>query len=238
LSTALFIVLARKIPGIDSSSVAGKFLACHLDWLDEAAKKLVVRPLTELISMNPKEMAAFLEGEGRDTSDLSLPPEQWFDAEEGLRTIEALLRYVESEKPAEQRLLQETAGWCCSMPETRLSAFILPSIFRALINRAVQLPRARFHDRVKSAMNVLLEVGCVAVRVERCLVPVLFVKKEFARILRGLVPHVHQAAGFAARMLLKNAHVLFAFVFRPRLHQHVDFQDEHGFPFTKLKTSR
>jgi len=107
VSSALFIVLAREIPGIDASSVGGKFLARNLEWLDEAAKMLVVRPLSELISVNPEDAAAFLDGEGHDATDLSLPPEQWFDAEEGLRTIEALLRHVESEKPAEQRLLRD-----------------------------------------------------------------------------------------------------------------------------------
>lgn len=107
MSRALFITLAREIPGIDASSVGGKFLARNLDWLDEAAKKLVVRPLSELISAKPEDVAAFLEGEGQDATDLSLPQEQWFDAEEGLRTIEALLRHVESEKPAEQRLLHD-----------------------------------------------------------------------------------------------------------------------------------
>jgi hypothetical protein len=107
VSSALFIVLAREIPGIDASSVGGKFLARNLEWLDEAAKMLVVRPLSELISVNPEDAAAFLEGEGQDATDLAFPPEQWFDAEEGLRTIEALLQHVKSEKPAEQRLLDD-----------------------------------------------------------------------------------------------------------------------------------
>jgi hypothetical protein len=100
-------VVERKIPGIDASSVGGKFLARNLDWLDEAAKQSGVRPLSELISVNPEEAAAFLESEDGDTSDLPPPSEQWFDASEGLRTIEALLQHIESRKSADERLLHD-----------------------------------------------------------------------------------------------------------------------------------
>jgi hypothetical protein len=61
--------------------------------LAEIAKRLGVRPLMEFFSISPDEAAGFLEGEGVDVEILA---EQWFSAEEGLRTIQALLSKVDS----------------------------------------------------------------------------------------------------------------------------------------------
>src|SRR5258707_8654989 len=62
---------------------------------------------------------------------------------------------------------------------------------------------------------------------QRALIFVLLIEEKFARVFHGLVPNVHQAAGLLARMLLENANVLLALLFHPRLHQHVNFQDDH-----------
>ena len=35
MSAALFVILEREVEGIDASSVGGKFLSRHLEWLDE-----------------------------------------------------------------------------------------------------------------------------------------------------------------------------------------------------------
>lgn len=105
MSSALFIVLERQVPGIDASSVSGKSLARQLEWLDRTAKELSVPPLSDFISVSPQEAAAFLEDEGQSDSGLRLPPEKWFDAAAGLRTVQALLTYGESQPRAEQHLL-------------------------------------------------------------------------------------------------------------------------------------
>jgi hypothetical protein len=107
MGAALFITLERQIPGIDASSVGGKLLSRNLDWLNEASGKLNVRPLGDLISVNSDEAADFLEGEGMDTGELSIPPEQWFDADEGLKTLGALLLHTESTKPEQKNLLED-----------------------------------------------------------------------------------------------------------------------------------
>lgn len=57
--------------------------------------------------MNAGEVAGFLEGEGQDATGLSLAAQQWFNAADGLRTVEALLVYTKSQRPAEERLLQD-----------------------------------------------------------------------------------------------------------------------------------
>jgi hypothetical protein len=106
MGVALFITLEKMLPGIDALSVSGNFLAKNLEWLDEAAKNSGVQKLSELISINPEEAGDFLEGEG--VSDLpDLPAEQWFEAEDGLRTIEVLLQQVESQKANDSRLLDD-----------------------------------------------------------------------------------------------------------------------------------
>jgi hypothetical protein len=107
MGAALFIVLEREVSGVDAGSVGGKSLSRNLDWLDDASKKLNVLSLGEMISVNPEDAAAFLEGEGQNASGLSLPAEQWFDAAEGLRTVKALLQHTKSLKPGEKLLLQD-----------------------------------------------------------------------------------------------------------------------------------
>jgi hypothetical protein len=110
MGAALFITLEREIPGINASSVGGKFLSRNLDWLNEASAKLDVRPLGDLISLNPDEAAAFLEGEGMEAGAVSIPSEQWFDADEGLRTVGALLHHTETTKPEQKNLLEDLAA--------------------------------------------------------------------------------------------------------------------------------
>ena len=95
------------MPGIDASSVDGKFLSRNLDWLDEVARQLNVPSVSTLISVNPQEASAFFEGEGGDPADLPILAEEWFDASEGLRTIDALLDHVESSRPDDQHLLRD-----------------------------------------------------------------------------------------------------------------------------------
>jgi len=107
VSSALFIVLERAIPGVDSSSIGGNSLSRNLGWLDEVARNLNVRPLSDLISVDPKEAAAFLEGEGETLTDLPLPSEEWFHADDGLRTVEALLNHAKSASADDQRLLRD-----------------------------------------------------------------------------------------------------------------------------------
>jgi len=106
VGAALFIVLQREAKGVDASSVGGKFLSRNLEMLDELAKKLNVKALGDLISINPEEASEFLEGEGLSADGLSLPSEKWFEPGEGLRTVRALLRSQQSAQ-ADPRLLED-----------------------------------------------------------------------------------------------------------------------------------
>ena len=93
MGAAYFIVLERKIDGLDTG-MNGKSLSRHIEPLDEAARQLGVRPLSEYFSVAPKQVAEFMKGEGVDPGDIELPPLQHFPAQEGLSTLRALLAHA------------------------------------------------------------------------------------------------------------------------------------------------
>ncbi len=92
MGAALYIVLEKEIPSVDTI-IDGKMLSRAEKHLAETAKRLGVRPLMEFFSVGPDEAAGFLGGEG---AEIEIPAEQWFSAEEGLRTVQALLDEVDS----------------------------------------------------------------------------------------------------------------------------------------------
>ena len=105
MSTALFVVLDREIPGFDPF-VNGKFIAEESDVLDRIATRLGVTPLMDFFSASPDEMSDFLDGEGlAEIAEMKLERESWFDPEDGLRTMKALLGSL-AEKSAEVEKLQ------------------------------------------------------------------------------------------------------------------------------------
>ena len=90
MGAAYFIVLERKIDGLDTM-MNGKSISRNIESLDEAARQLGVRPLSEFLSVNPEQAAEFMEGEGMDAGEIELPPLQQFTAQEGLVTVNALM---------------------------------------------------------------------------------------------------------------------------------------------------
>ena|SRR2546428_11628068 len=90
---ALYIVLEIQIPGLDTM-IDGKMLSQAEERLAQEAGRLGVRPLMEFFSVNSEEAGSFLEGEG--LGDAEIPVEQWFPAEEGLTTVQALLGEIDS----------------------------------------------------------------------------------------------------------------------------------------------
>ena len=91
MGAAYFIVLERKIDGVDTN-MDGKRLSQHIESLDEAARQLGVRPLSEFYSADPEQLAEFMEG--LDATEI--PPLQQFAAQDGLTTIRALLEHAAS----------------------------------------------------------------------------------------------------------------------------------------------
>ena len=93
MGAAYFIVLERKIDGVDAG-MDGKCMSRHMESLDEAARELRVRPLSEFFSADPEQLAEFMEGEGVDVGDTAAPPLQQFTAQYGLATVRALASHA------------------------------------------------------------------------------------------------------------------------------------------------
>ena len=95
MGTAFYIVLEHEIAGIDASAVDGKRLANVEKSLAKVAAKAGVRPLTDFFSADPESLEDLLDGE---QGDVPLPEEQWFAAEEGLTTVQALLKAADGDE--------------------------------------------------------------------------------------------------------------------------------------------
>ena len=106
MGAACFIVLERKIDGLDTGT-DGKSLSQHMQSLDEAAIQLCVRPLSEFFSADPEQLAEFMEGEGVDIGDAAPPALQQFTAQDGLVTVRALAVHPAAEAAGVAQDLRE-----------------------------------------------------------------------------------------------------------------------------------
>ena len=106
MGVAHYIVLERKIDGLDTG-MDGKSLSRHIDSLDEAARELGVRPLSEFFSADPEQMAEFLESEGIDAGEGELPALQQFTAQDGLATVRALAAHAAAQADGVAQDLRE-----------------------------------------------------------------------------------------------------------------------------------
>src|ERR1051325_3006158 len=88
IGAAYFIVLERKIDGVDAG-MDGKSLSRHIESLDDAARQLGIRPLSEFFSADPSQLSEFMESEGIDVGDASPPRLRQFTAQDGLATVRA-----------------------------------------------------------------------------------------------------------------------------------------------------
>jgi hypothetical protein len=87
MGAAYYIVLEKEIDGVDTM-MDGKSLSRHIESLDAVARELLVRPLSEFISMDADAVADVL---GDDAEGIEVPPLQQFQAQDGLATVRALL---------------------------------------------------------------------------------------------------------------------------------------------------
>ena len=99
MAQAVVVTLEKDLPDASAAYVkagSGKALARESDRLDTAARGCHVAPLTSLLSESQAALAAQLQAEGFDPRTMRLPPEQWFSAAEGLKTVRALAEHVEA----------------------------------------------------------------------------------------------------------------------------------------------
>lgn len=111
--SALFIVLEREIPDFDHY-VNGHALSETERVLERVATKLSVTPLMEFFGQSPDDVAAFLEEHDTDPAAIEIPDQSWFEAREGLKTIDAISDHLTKNPaviPMADRLLSELGEW-------------------------------------------------------------------------------------------------------------------------------
>jgi hypothetical protein len=105
---AYYIVLQRKILGVDATGLQGHALSKYNNKLEALAKQAGVKPLLSFFSATPEDVMGLLDDNGEGQEPIPLPEEQWFPAEEGLTTIAALLQSLaETPQPEGSRLTAE-----------------------------------------------------------------------------------------------------------------------------------
>jgi hypothetical protein len=100
MAASLYIVVEGEDPGYDIF-VNGQALARNEDALERLALRLNVRPLLEFFSADENSMALLLEqGAGNPDWARHLPEPQWYSAQDGLRTVSALLEFLAADSAA------------------------------------------------------------------------------------------------------------------------------------------
>ena len=93
---AFVITLEKPIVELEAYTKlkTGKALAREVERLDLAARTVKVPVITALLSESQAALIEQLKSEGFDPSKMRLPPEQWYDAAEGLNVVKALAAHV------------------------------------------------------------------------------------------------------------------------------------------------
>jgi hypothetical protein len=97
MAASMYIVVEGDDPGYNIY-VNGRVLARYESAVEKLALELGVKPLLEFFSADENSMALLIE-EGGGNPDLlkRLPPPQWYPAQDGLRTLAALITALDAD---------------------------------------------------------------------------------------------------------------------------------------------
>jgi hypothetical protein len=97
MAASMYIVVEGEDPGYNIY-VNGRTLARYESAVEKLALDLGVKPLLEFFSADENSMALLIEeGGGNPALMKRLPPPQWYSAEDGLRTVEALVAALDED---------------------------------------------------------------------------------------------------------------------------------------------
>ena len=97
MALAIVVTVEKELPeavAIYTKSGSGKSLARESDRLDHAARSCGVTALTSLLSESQASLIAQLVDDGFDPTKMRLPPERWFAAADGLKSVRGLIEHV------------------------------------------------------------------------------------------------------------------------------------------------
>src|SRR5437763_3821005 len=97
MSLAIYITHKKDLPApmaVNTKAASGKALARESYRLDSTARRKSVTPITGLLSESQADLIEQMKEAGFDPAKMRLPPEQWFAAADGLKTVRALSEYV------------------------------------------------------------------------------------------------------------------------------------------------
>jgi len=96
MALAIIITLDKELPelAVYTKAGSGKALAREADRLDATARRKDVASITSMLSESQAALIEQMKAEGFDPSKMRLPPELWFTAAEGLKTVRALHEFV------------------------------------------------------------------------------------------------------------------------------------------------
>ena len=97
MAAAIVIMLEKDLPDAAAAYAkagSGKALAREADRIDYAARCRGVDTPTSMLSENPARLIEQLKADGFDPTKMRVPPEQWYPAGQGLKTVRALAEHV------------------------------------------------------------------------------------------------------------------------------------------------
>ena len=97
MALAFIITLEKELPDASAAyakAKSGKAIAREADRLDSTARRKSVQQFTALLSESQATLIEQMKADGFDPSKMRLPPEQWFPASEGLKTVRGVAEYV------------------------------------------------------------------------------------------------------------------------------------------------
>ena len=104
---AFYISLQQQIPGVDAVGLEGRALCKHSAKIEALAKAAGAKPLINFFSVNRDELLGLMDGHPIPES-MKAAEETWFPAEEGLRTVDTLLKALaEQSAPENPTLVKE-----------------------------------------------------------------------------------------------------------------------------------
>jgi hypothetical protein len=97
MALALVITLQRELPeapAVYAKAKTGKALAREAERLSTASRRYNVAALTSMLSESQAALIAQLQADGFDPAKMRIPPERWYTAAEGLKSVRGLMAHV------------------------------------------------------------------------------------------------------------------------------------------------